>query len=188
MVEGLVAVGFGTLAGSIALTGFGFDSWIEVVAAAVVLRRVRAEVIGSRPDEVKDRKALRVVAVTFFVLAAYVVVEGARDLVTASEPSTSAVGIALTALSLIVMPVLARLKRIAGEEMGSRLVVADAAETRLCAWLSASTFAGLVGYAAFGWHWIDSVAGFVIAWFAVGEGREAWAGELVEDELVEDEE
>ena len=182
VAEGVVAVTFGLLAGSIALTGFGFDSWIEVTAAVVVLRHLRADASGAEPDEAKERRALRVVAVTFFVLATYVVVEGGRDLVVGSEPSTSVVGIVLTAVSLIVMPALARLKRRAGEAMGSRLVIADAAETRLCAWLSASTLAGLAGFAAFGWGWIDPVAGFVIAAFAVREGREAWEGELVCDD------
>ena len=182
VVEGVVAVTFGLIAGSIALTGFGFDSWIEVTAAAVVLRRLRAEVTGGAVDETKDRRALRVVAVTFFVLAAYVVVEGIRELVAGSEPSTSVVGIVLTALSAIVMPTLARLKGAAGKAMGSRLVMADAAETTLCAWLSVSTLVGLGGYAAFGWGWIDPVAGFVIGYFAVREGREAWEGELVCDD------
>lgn len=182
VVEGLIAVTFGIIAGSVALTGFGFDSWIEVTAAAVVLRRLRAEVAGAEPDEAKDRRALRVVAVTFFVLAVYVTVEGARDLVLGDEPSISVVGIVLTSLSAVIMPVLARLKRVAGEAMNSRLVLADAAETKLCAWLSVSTLAGLAGFAAFGLSWIDPLAGFVIAYFAIREGREAWEGELVCDD------
>ncbi|MDP1807344.1 MAG: cation transporter [Acidimicrobiales bacterium] len=182
VIEGLVAVTFGIIAGSVALTGFGFDSWIEVTAAAVVLRRLHAEVAGGEPDEAKDRRALRIVAVTFFVLATYVTVEGVRDLVMGDEPSISVVGIVLTALSAVIMPALARLKRAAGEAMNSRLVLADAAETKLCAWLSVSTLAGLAGFAAFGLSWIDPLAGFVIAYFAVREGREAWEGELVCDD------
>lgn len=182
VVEGIVAVTFGIIAGSIALTGFGFDSWIEVTAAAVVLRRLRAEVAGGEPDEAKELRALRVIAVTFFVLAVYVTVEGIRDLVVGDEPSISVVGIVLTALSTVIMPALARLKRAAGEALNSRLVLADAAETKLCAWLSVSTLAGLAGFAAFGLSWIDPVAGFVIASFAVREGREAWEGELVGDD------
>lgn len=182
VVEGIVAVTFGIVAGSIALTGFGFDSWIEVTAAAVVLRRLRAEVAGGEPDEAKERRALRVVAVTFFVLAVYVTVEGIRDLVVGDEPSISVVGIVLTALSAAVMPALARLKRTVGQAMNSRLVLADAAETKLCAWLSVSTLVGLAGFAAFGLSWIDPLAGFVIASFAVREGREAWEGELLCDD------
>ena len=181
-VEGVIAVTFGVIAGSIALTGFGFDSGIEVLAAVVVLHRLRAEVAGSEPDETKERRALRFVAVTFFILAAYVIIEGLRDLVVGTEPSTSVVGIALTGLSAMIMPTLARLKRSVGEEMGSRLVIADATETKLCAWLSVSTLAGLVGYWALGWGWIDPIAGFVIAAFAVQEGREAWAADLVCDD------
>ncbi len=182
VVEGVVAVTFGIIAGSIALTGFGFDSWIEVTAAAVVLRRLTAEVAGGQPDERKERRALRVVAVTFFVLAVYVTVEALRDLVVGHEPSISVVGMVLTALSAVVMPTLARLKRTAGEAMNSRLVLADAAETKLCAWLSVSTLAGLAGFAAFGLSWIDPLAGLVIAYFAIREGREAWEGELTCDD------
>ena len=186
VVEGIVAVTFGIVAGSIALTGFGFDSWIEVTAAAVVLRRLRAEIAGGEPDEAKERRALRVVAVTFFVLAAYVTIEGIRDLVVGDEPSISVLGMVLTGLSAVIMPTLARLKRTAGGTMNSRLVLADAAETELCAWLSVSTLAGLVGFAAFGLSWIDPAAGFVIAYFAIREGREAWEGELVCDDDDDD--
>jgi hypothetical protein len=176
VVEGIVAVSFGLVAGSIALTGFGFDSFIA--AAAVVLARLRADVRGGHVDAAKQARALRFVAVTFFVLAAYVTVEGARDLLGDATPEASPVGIAVTGLSVLVMPTLASFKRRAGERLGSRLVVADAAETRLCAWLSASTLAGLAAYAAFGWTWLDPAAGFVIAAFAVWEGKEAWEGEL----------
>jgi divalent metal cation (Fe/Co/Zn/Cd) transporter len=185
ILEGIIAVTAGLVAGSIALVGFGFDSWIEVAAATVVLARLRAELRGGQADEAKQRRALRFVAVTFFVLAAYVTVEGVRDLAGDARPDTSVVGIVLTGLSIVVMPWLARVKRQAGEQMHSRLVIADAAETKLCAWLSVSTFAGLLGYAVVGWTWIDPVAGFVIAGFAVWEGREAWEGELVSDEDVD---
>jgi divalent metal cation (Fe/Co/Zn/Cd) transporter len=180
--EGVVAVSAGLVASSVALTGFGVDSGIEVAAATVVLVRLLAELRGRGVDERKERLALRFIAVTFFALAAYVLIEGARDLVTDAKPDTSAVGIALTAASIVVMPWLARAKRRAGEQLGSRLVLADAAETRLCAWLSVSTFLGLLAFAAFGATWIDSVAGFVIAYFAVREGREAWAGEIACDD------
>lgn len=182
VVEGVVAVVAGVVAGAISLVGFGIDSGIEVAAAVVVMGRLTAEVRGREPDDVKERRALRFIAVTFFALAAYVVAVGARDLITGEEPDRSVVGIVLTGLSVLVMPWLARAKRRAGELMGSRLVIADAAETRLCAWLSLSTFAGLVAFAWVGWSWLDPVAGFVIAGFAVVEGREAWEGELVPDD------
>jgi len=129
-----------------------------------------------------QRRALRFVAITFFVLAAYLTVEGVRDLLVGAAPEVSQVGIGLTAASILVMPWLAARKRAAGLQMRSRLVVADAAETRLCAWLSVSTFAGLVAYALVGWTWLDPAAGLVIAAFAIKEGREAWEGELVCDD------
>ena len=182
IVEGVIAVAFGLLAGSIALTGFGFDSWIEVAAATIVLHRLRAELRHGQGDEAKERRALRFVAITFFALTIYLIVEGVRDLLLQARPETSVAGIVLTAASLVVMPTLARFKRRAGLAMGSALVVADAAETRLCAWLSVSTLLGLVGYAIVGWSWIDPAAGFVIAAFALKEGREAWEGELASDD------
>nr|WP_221383122.1 cation transporter [Actinoplanes polyasparticus] len=102
------------------------------------------------------------------------------------EPETSLVGIILTGASIIIMPWLAHAKRKAGLAMNSRLVIADAAETKLCAWLSVSTFAGLLAYALLGWTWLDPVAGFVIAGFAIMEGKEAWEGELVCDDDDDD--
>lgn len=182
LLEGIVAVSAGVVAGAVSLIGFGFDSVIEVAAASVVLTRLLSEARSRQVDEIKERRALRFVAVTFFVLASYVTVEGVRDLVAGARPETSPVGIALTGASIVIMPWLARAKRRAGEAMNSRLVIADATETRLCAWLSVSTFIGLVAYAAVGWTWLDPVAGFVIAAFAVKEGREAWEGELACDE------
>jgi divalent metal cation (Fe/Co/Zn/Cd) transporter len=144
----------------------------------VVLQRLRAEIRHGQVDEAKQRRALRFIAVTFFALAAYVTIEGIRNLASDSRPDTSAVGIALTGVSIVAMPWLAHAKRKAGHAMNSRLVLADAAETQLCAWLSVSTFAGLLGFALVGWTWIDPVAGFVIAGFAISEGKEAWEGEL----------
>lgn len=116
------------------------------------------------------------------MLAAYVTVEGVRDLLAGAAPEASLVGIAVTGASIVVMPWLATRKRAAGRRMRSRLVVADAAETMLCAWLSVSTFAGLLAYALVGWTWLDLAAGLVIAAFAVKAGREAWEGELVCDD------
>lgn len=181
VIEGIVAVWAGLGAGLVSLTGFGFDSGIEVVAATIVLRRLLIEVRDGEVDQRKEKRALRAVAVTFFVLAAYVTVEGIRDLVSGAKPETSTVGIVLATLSVIIMPALARYKRINGERMGNRLVLADAAETKLCSWLSVSTLVGLVLYSLIGWTWLDSVAGFVIAYFAINEGREAWEGELDDD-------
>lgn len=186
VIEGIIAITAGTVAGAVSLIGFGVDSSIEVAAATVVLVRLLAEIKGGEPDEAKERKALKFIAITFFALAAYVTVEGIRDLITGEKPDTSMVGIVLTGVSIVIMPWLARAKRKAGLEMNSRLVVADAAETKLCAWLSVSTFAGLVAFALLGWTWIDPVAGFIIAAFAIMEGKEAWEGELVCDDDCED--
>ncbi|MGY2084316.1 cation transporter [Blastococcus sp. SYSU DS0539] len=178
VVEMVIAVGAGLAAGLISLIGFGIDSGIEVAAATVVLVRLYAEVHGGDVDEAKERKALRFIALTFFALAAYVTYEGIRRLFSHEIPDTSLIGVLLVAVSVVVMPWLARAKRRAGEALGSRLVIADAAETRLCAWLSVSTLVGLLAFTVFGWTWVDAVAGFVIAGFAVMEGREAWEGEL----------
>jgi len=182
LVEMVIAVAAGLTAGLISLVGFGIDSGIEVAAAAVVLIRLYAEIRGGEPDEVKERRALKFIGLTFFALAVYVTVEGVLHLVEGETPNTSLVGVILVAASVVIMPWLARAKRRAGEALGSRLVIADAAETRLCAWLSVSTLIGLLAFTAFGWTWVDAVAGFVIAGFAVLEGKEAWEGELVEDE------
>ena len=152
VIEGIVAVSAGAVAGAVSLIGFGVDSVIEVAAATVVLVRLLATARGGEPDEVKERRALKFIAVTFFVLAAYVVFEGARDLITGEEPNTSIVGIAITGLSIIIMPWLARAKR-----RGR-------------------------GTDGLGLAWIDAVAGFVIAVFAIIEGKEAWEGELVCDD------
>ncbi|TFV47499.1 cation transporter [Blastococcus sp. TF02A_35] len=182
VVEMVIAVAAGLTAGLISLVGFGIDSGIEVAAATVVLIRLYAEFRGGDVDEVKERRALKFIAVTFFALAAYVTYEGVMRLFGDETPETSLVGVILVGASVVIMPWLARAKRRAGEALGSRLVIADAAETRLCAWLSVSTFIGLLAFTAFGWTWVDAVAGFVIAGFAVMEGKEAWEGEIACDD------
>lgn len=181
VIEGVIAVTAGIIAGAVSLVGFGLDSGVEVISAIIVVIRLAAEVRGAEPDERKEKIALRAVALTFFLLAIYLVIAGVRDLLAGETPETSVVGIVLTALSLVIMPTLAWAKRRVGLQMGSALVVADAAETRLCAILSVTTFAALLAYLFLGWTWLDPVAGFVIAVFAIIEGREAWEGELVED-------
>lgn len=186
LVEGVIAVTAGLAASTVSLIGFGIDSGIEVAAAAVVLTRLTAELRGGHADEAKERRALKFIALTFFALAAYVIIEGIRDLIIGEKPETSLVGIILTGASIIIMPWLAQAKRKTGLAMNSRLVIADAAETKLCAWLSVSTFAGLLAYALLGWTWLDPVAGFVIAAFAIMEGKEAWEGELVCDDDDDD--
>ena len=177
VVEAVVAVGAGVAAGSLALVAFGFDSVIEVLSAWVVVWQFRGELRGGY-DEERERTALKAIAVTFFVLAAYVVFEAGRDLLLADgEADESMVGVVLAALSLAVMPTLALAKRRTAADLGSPTLRADAQETFLCAWLSAALLAGLVLNAALGWWWADSLAALAIAGLAVREGREAWEGD-----------
>jgi divalent metal cation (Fe/Co/Zn/Cd) transporter len=179
LIEAGVAITAGIVAGSLALTSFGFDSVIELVSATLVLGRLRAELRGGRANELAERRVLRIIAVTFFVLAAYVLIGSAIDLAVQAHPERSPAGIGLTVGSLLVMPVLGWRKRYVGSALRNPLVLADAAETMLCATLAATTLLGLVLFAAFGWWWADPVAALAVAWFAVREGREAWHGELV---------
>jgi divalent metal cation (Fe/Co/Zn/Cd) transporter len=178
LTEAGVAVTAGIVAGSLALTSFGFDSVIELVSAVLVLGRLRADLHGGEANERAERRVLRIIAVTFFALAAYVVVGSAIDLATRAHPERSPAGIGLTVSSLLVMPLLGWRKRRVGSALRNPLVLADAAETILCATLAATTLLGLVLFAAFGWWWADPVAALAVAWFAVREGREAWHGEL----------
>jgi divalent metal cation (Fe/Co/Zn/Cd) transporter len=171
VVEAVVAIGSGLAADSIALVGFGVDSTIEVFAAGVVLWRLRSD------DEERERRALRLIGVSFFALALYVTVEAARDLLSAGDAETSGVGIGLAVASAVVMPVLASAKRRVGHGLGSPVVLADATETLLCTYLSVILLAGLVLNAAFGIGWADPVAALGIAVLAAREGREAWAGD-----------
>jgi divalent metal cation (Fe/Co/Zn/Cd) transporter len=178
LIEAGVAVTAGIIAGSLALTSFGFDSVIELVSATLVLGRLRAEPRGGRASERAERRVLRVIAGTFFVLAAYVLIAAVIDLAAQSHPERSPVGIGLTVGSLLVMPLLGWRKRRVGAALRNPLVLADAAETILCATLAATTLLGLVLFAAFGWWWADPVAALAVTYFAVREGREAWHGEL----------
>jgi len=138
LIEAGVAVTAGIIAGSLALTSFGFDSVIELVSATLVLRRLRAELAGGPVDEHAERRVVRIIAVTFYVLAAYVVIASAIDLGTQARPERSLAGIGLTVSSLLVMPLLGWRKRQVGRAMHNQLITADAAETMLCATLAAS--------------------------------------------------
>ncbi|MDT0186839.1 cation transporter [Microbacterium sp. ARD31] len=187
VIEGAVAITVGLMAGLVSLVGFGLDSGIESAASVLVGLRLSARLRHGEADEAKERRTLKAVAITFFVLAAYVVFEGTRSLLGGEAPENSMVGIVLLVASVVVMPVLARAKRRVGEQLGGdSLILADAAETRICVLLSISTLLGLGLYALTGAAWLDPVAGFVIAAFAIHEGREAWEGELVEDDDDDD--
>lgn len=170
-IEGVIAVGAGISASSLALVGFGLDSFIEVFAGAVVLWHLRG-----LSDE-REQRALRLIAASFFFLAAYVTIEAVRDLIMGEEAGESALGAGLAAVSLLVMPALAWGKRRTGQALGDAVVVADSAETALCSYLSAVLLAGLLLNATVGWWWADPLAALVIAGLAVREGREAWWGD-----------
>ncbi|MER7082209.1 cation transporter [Saccharopolyspora kobensis] len=172
VIEAVVAIAAGSVASSTALIGFGLDSVIEVASAAAVAWQFS----GADP-EARERTALKVIAVSFFALAAYVTVESARSLLGAESADHSTVGIVLAALSLVIMPGLSCAQRRTGRELGSASAVADSKQTLLCTYLSGVLLVGLLLNSAFGWSWADPVVALVIAAVAVKEGREAWRGE-----------
>lgn len=180
IVEGLVAIGAGLAAGSIALIGFGIDSFVESASGSVLIWRLRAETTGGADEErleQVERRAERFVGVSFLVLGAYVAYEAVQTLAARDHPAASPVGIALTLLSLAVMLWLARAKRRTGEALGSRALIADSQQTFACWYLSATTLAGLALNAFFGLWWADPVAALVIVVFLGREGIEALRGE-----------
>lgn len=174
VIEAIVAITAGTLASSTALIGFGLDSVIEVSSAAAVAWQFSATDHAVR--EARERTTLRIIAVSFFVLAAYVTVDAARALAGTGEAERSIPGIVLAALSLVVMPFLSAAQRRAGRELGSASAVADSKQTLLCTYLSAVLLVGLVLNATLGWSWADPIAALVIAAIALKEGRDAWQG------------
>ncbi|MFI6028073.1 cation transporter [Amycolatopsis magusensis] len=171
VIEAIVAISAGTIASSTALIGFGLDSVIEVASATAVAWQFS----GSDP-EARERTALKVIAVSFFALAAYVTVEAVRTLFGADPAEHSTVGIVLAAVSLAVMPFLSHAQRRAGRELGSASAVADSKQTLLCTYLSGVLLVGLLLNSLFGWYWADPIVALVIAAVAVKEGREAWRG------------
>lgn len=179
-VEGVVAVAAGVAAGSVSLVGFGFDSAIEVSTALVLTWRLRQERRGGCM-QASDLRATRAIALSFLALSVYVGAESARHLWSGARPDASAVGIVLAALSLLVMPVLARSKRALAPALGSTAAIADATQTNLCALLSGVLLVGLGTNAAFGWWWADSLAGAGIAVLALAEARRTWSAESLDD-------
>jgi divalent metal cation (Fe/Co/Zn/Cd) transporter len=175
VIEAVVAIAAGAAASSTALVGFGIDATIEVASATVVVWQFSGELRGGY-DEDRERRALRLIAATFFLLAAYVAFEALRDLFGMNEPEHSAIGIALAAVSIVVMPALAVAKRRTADRLGSPTLRADSRETLLCSWLSVALLGGLVLNSSLGWWWADPVAAVVIGGFAVSEGIEAWRG------------
>jgi divalent metal cation (Fe/Co/Zn/Cd) transporter len=176
LLEGLVAVAAGAAASSTALIGFGLDSFVEVSSAAVLIWQFR-----SRMPEERERRALRLIGLSFFALAAWVTFDAARSLLAGGDADASPVGIGLAAASLLVMPLLVRAKRRTGRELGSATVMADSTQTMLCTYLSAVLLVGLALNALWGWSWADPIAALVIAGVAAKEGVEAWRGEHCDD-------
>lgn len=172
LVEAVIAITAGIVAGSVALVGFGLDSVVEVSSGLIILWQFR-----HRLPESREQQALRLMALSFFALAAYVTFESVRALLGDHDPDPSPVGIALAAASLVIMPFLSWAQRRTGKALGSNAVVADSTQTLLCTYLSAVLLVGLVLNATLGWSWADPIAGLIIAAVAIKEGREAWRGE-----------
>lgn len=172
VIEAVVAITSGVAASSAALVGFGLDSVVEVLSAAAV-----AWQFTRRDPDRYEKPTLRVIAVSFFLLAAYVTVSAALSLLGAVEPRHSAVGLVLTAASVVIMPVLSLVEYRTGRELGSATAMADSRQTLICALLSVAVLLGLALNSLFGWAWADSVAALVIVVFAVREGVEAWRGD-----------
>lgn len=172
VLEAVIAITAGVVAGSVALIGFGLDSVVEVSSGLIIVWQFRHPLPESR-----ERTALRLMAFSFIALAGYVTVESVRSLVTGNQPESSTVGIVLAVTSLVVMPFLSWAQRRTGRALGSNAVVADATQTLLCTYMSGVLLVGLVLNSALGWWWADPIAGLVIAAVAVKEGRSAWRGE-----------
>lgn len=179
-VEALIALTAGVAAGSISLVGFGLDSVVEVSASLVLMWRLAAERRGGCTQET-DARATKAIALSFAALAGYVGVEALRQLLSGDAPDTSLVGIALTAISLVVMPFVARAKRRVAPALGSRAQVAEANQTALCALMSGVVLLGLAANAALGWWWADPMAGLGIAALAATEAVRTWRADSLED-------
>jgi divalent metal cation (Fe/Co/Zn/Cd) transporter len=179
-LEGIIAIGAGLIAGSIALVGFGFDSLIEVSSGAALLWRLHLDAPERR--ERAERIAIKFVGVSFLLLAGYVTFDSVKSLVKREAPESSYVGIAVAALSLVVMPLLARAKRRVAAAISSRALQADSRQTDICTYLSAILLLGLILNALFGWWWADPVAALVMIPIIVKEGIEGLRGEACCDE------
>jgi cation diffusion facilitator family transporter len=181
-LEAVVAILSGLLAGSSALVGFGLDSVVEVGSALVIVWRLSRQASDQQANERAEKRAVRLIALTFVAIALYVTYDAVRKLLGfGEEPQHSTIGLAITALSLVVMPTLAWAKRKVAAGLESVALKADAAETQLCTYLSAVVLIGLGANSLFGWWWMDPIAGLVVAGLALKEGWEAWtSGDLCE--------
>jgi divalent metal cation (Fe/Co/Zn/Cd) transporter len=173
LTEAVVAIGAGVFATSIALIGFGIDSLIECLSGGILLWRLQGVEAGAK----REQHAHRLVGVSFFVLAAYVAFEAGKSLLYREEPEVSIIGIILSVVSLIVMPLLARAKRRVAARINSRALIADSRQTDICAYLSATLLGGLLLNALFGWWWSDPVAALCMLPMISWEGIEAVRGQ-----------
>jgi divalent metal cation (Fe/Co/Zn/Cd) transporter len=183
-LEGVVSVGAGLIAGSVALIGFGVDSFIEVTASLAAIWRLRVDADAHR-RAFAERWALRVIGLCFLALAAYVAVDATWSLIGRAAPKESLVGIAIAAASLIVMPLLARAKRKVAQALASRAIRAEARQTDICMYLSAILLGGLGLNALFGWWWADPIAALAMVPLIAWEGREALRGRACCDDCIE---
>lgn len=172
-IEAAVSIGAGVLSGSVALIGFGADALIESASGSVLLWRLRSGEVG----ESRERRALQLVGLSFFALAAYVLFDAGKSLIRREPPETSVVGMVIATVSLIVMPLLARAKRRVAERIHSHALKADSRQTALCAYLSAILLVGLALNHLFGWWWSDPLAALVMVPIIAREGLEALRGE-----------
>lgn len=182
VIEAIVAIWAGSLASSAALIGFGLDSVVEVLSAAAI-----AWQFTRKDPERWEKVTVRAIGIAFFALAAYVTVDAVMALISQEGPDHSPLGLGITALSLVIMPLLAWFEVRTGRELGSKSVMADAKQLILCIYLSGAVFIGLVLNSLFGWWWADSVAALVVAFLAIREGVEAWRGDVESPfEVLED--
>ena len=177
LLEAFVSVGAGIVAGSVSLVGFGIDSLIECASAFVLLWRLK----DGEKGEAREKFALKIVGISFLLLAAYIALNAVKSLIGFESPQASYVGIAIAILSLVVMPLLARAKRRVATNINSRAMKADSRQTDICAYLSAILLAGLVLNALFGWWWADSIAALIMTAIIINEGIEALRGETCSD-------
>ena len=175
LIEFGVAIAAGLAAGSVALIGFGADSLIEGLAGFVIVWLFTG---GRGSSEQAERRAQQLIAVSYFILVAYIGVAAGRDLVTSNEPAVSWVGIALAAFTAVTMPLLAMVKRRVGNKLNSSATVSEAQQNQICAYLSIALLAGLLANALVGWWWADPAAALVIGAVALREGVDSWRGDL----------
>jgi divalent metal cation (Fe/Co/Zn/Cd) transporter len=183
--EGLLSLGAGLLAGSVALFGFGVDSFIEVTASVAAIWRLRADADPARRALI-ERRALGAIGLCFLALAAYVAFDAARSLMLGTRPDESVLGITIAGLSIVVMPLLARAKRQVAQALASRAIRAEARQTDICMYLSVILLGGLTLNAMFGWWWADPVAALAMTPLIAWEGREALRGRACCDDCVPD--